>query len=194
MTCTANNICQCSSYQYHNFSALTCIDQQSYNGYCSVDFNCRVDKYLQCRNGLCQCVSPYSLWSNGYGTCIVPKTYNQYCFSSSDCDSTLNLKCHDGTENCVCPTNVNNNYCDCLRSVNNEYYWNGLNCIQAGGYGDSCTNDYNCQTLTYSLTCSTTTHTCGCSSNMVFNNIIGSCVSCATGIFLQHYLFLKRVL
>ncbi len=191
MTCTSNNICQCSAYKYHTLSTLTCTNQQVYNGYCSVDFNCRVDKYLQCQNGLCQCISAYPLWSNGYQTCIIPKTYNQYCYSGSDCNSSLNLVCHDGTQSCICPTNITNNYCDCPRSANNEYYWNGLNCVKAKAYGATCYNDYECQTMTFSLSCSTTLHTCVCSSNTVYAPSLSSCVTCLSGLYMRDLNKLK---
>ena len=191
MTCTSNIICQCSAYQYYTLNTLTCTNQQIYNGYCSVDFNCRVDKYLKCQNGLCQCISTYT-WSYGYQKCIIPATYNQYCYSSSDCNSALNLICHDGLQSCICPTNILNNYCDCPRSLNNEYYWNGLACVRAKVYGASCYNDFECQTLTLSLSCSTSTHTCICSTNTVYSSALVSCVTCLSGSYMIKLIkFLK---
>ena len=187
MTCTANNICQCGPFQYHNFPTLTCLPQESYLGSCSVDFNCRVDKYLQCVSGACQCISAYPVWSDGFDTCIVPRIYNQYCYVNSDCNAGLNLACQDGTYNCTCPLNLAFNYCDCKRALNNEYYWNGSSCILAGKYGDSCVADYQCKMLTESLSCDTCggTYKCVC-ANGIYDFTKKSCVPCATNWFAHN--------
>ena len=184
MTCTSNNICQCGNFQYHNLATLACLPQQNYSSSCSVDFNCRVDKYLQCVSGTCQCIPAYPFWSNGYASCIVPKIYNQYCYQNSDCNTGLNLVCHTSSAlNCTCPIKINNNYCDCPNRVaNSEYYWNGSSCQLAGVYGTHCTADYECQIITNSLVCDGSTSTCTC-YNSIWSSISGSCIPCAAGWF-----------
>ena len=130
MNCTSNNICQCDLYFYHDFSTLSCLPQQDYNGNCSVDFNCRVDKYLECRNGKCLCIPQYPYYSTGYQRCIYPKTYNELCYQYEDCNSAKNLICKVASSiylnnNCSCPLNVASGNCDCIRAYGSEYYWNG---------------------------------------------------------------------
>lgn len=179
MICTHYNICQCGAFEYHDLSTLQCLPQQSFNGNCSTDFNCRVDQYLRCTNAHCQCISAYPLWSNGYNKCIVPITYNQYCYGTSDCNSVLGLTCHDGTQNCVCPTNVSNNYCDCIRIQNNETYWNGEKCTLALSYNELCSNatsSYMCKTLTEGTTCSgPVSFKCKCVALQYYNFGIKQC-------------------
>ena len=147
MNCTSST-CQCSPFKYHDVSALVCLNQNSYNDTCTVKNNCRVEKNLECQNGLCKCISTYPIWSDGYDSCIVPKIYNKYCYSTNDCNTALNLICKDATQSCICPSNIGNNYCDCpARTLNNEYYWNNVSCTLAGNYGQSCSSDYQCQNL-----------------------------------------------
>ena len=58
-----NSTCLCNGTQYHSFSTLDCVPQKSINGTCSVDFNCRVDQYLECKSNKCKCIPKYPLWS-----------------------------------------------------------------------------------------------------------------------------------
>ena len=178
MTCTANNICQCGPFQYHNLATLTCLPQQSYLGSCSIDFNCRVDKYLQCVSGACQCISAYPVWSDALDACYAPKIYNQYCYGNTDCNYALNLVCQDGTYNCTCPINIANNYCDCIRVLNNEYYWNGSGCVTCKNFNQTCTNSssYMCKTLTQGTMClGPYPYKCRCQTLQYFNQISGKC-------------------
>lgn len=181
MTCTTNQMCQCGTYEYHYLSSLTCLPQQFFNGPCSVDFNCRGDKYLVCVNSACACISSYPVWSVGYYQCIVPKSYDQYCYANSDCNTALNLICHDGTQNCTCPTNVNNNYCDCLRLIGNETYWSGSSCVPALSYNQSCSStssSYMCKTLTEGTICSgSNPYKCSCPTLQYYNFTIKQCTS-----------------
>ena len=179
MSCTSNKICQCGSFQYHDYPILTCLDQNNHGGSCAVDYNCRVDKYLQCKNGSCLCIPAYPLWSDGYGQCIVPKSYNQYCYNLPDCNSALGLVCHDGTQNCTCPSTISNNYCDCPRIINNEYYWNGITCTRALGYNKTCSNtasSYMCKTLTEGTICSGPfPYICKCPTLQYYNIVTKKC-------------------
>ena len=173
MNCTEYNMCQCGPFEYHDFPTLTCLPQQSYLGNCSVDLNCRVDKYLECVNGLCVCIPQYPHWSNGYDKCIIPKIYNEFCYETLDCNSGLNLICHLTGQNCSCPTKVSNSYCDCIRELNNEYYWNGTSCVNCKGYNQTCTATYMCETMTEGTICSG--GKCKCPTLQYYNFIDGKC-------------------
>jgi hypothetical protein len=78
-------MCQCDAFEYHEFEKLKCEPQKIINGNCSVDFNCRVDKYLECNNGTCQCISAYPLWSGG---CIATTTTSTTWTTSTTTTST----------------------------------------------------------------------------------------------------------
>jgi hypothetical protein len=156
MNCTINGTCQCGYREYHNISSLTCIPQKTHLETCSVDYNCRVDKYLECLGGSCQCISSFPTWSDGYDKCIVPVSYSELCYVSTDCDTSKSLVCHDSTDNCTCPKNLSNYTCDCVRKVYNEYYWSGTSCTIARGYNQTCTNSsstYMCKTMTEGTVC-----------------------------------------
>jgi hypothetical protein len=168
MNCTNNGICQCGGNEYHNVSTLSCIAQKTYTESCAVDFNCRVDKYLECRDGSCQCISLFPFWSKRLDKCILPSTYSESCFDTTDCDTSKSLVCNDGSSNCKCPQNVLINACDCPRNIGNEYYWNGTNCVIAREYSQTCYNastNYMCKTLTEGTICSgLSLFTCKCST------------------------------
>jgi hypothetical protein len=149
-------------------------------GNCSVDFNCRVDKYLECNNGTCQCISEFPFWSDGYNQCIVPKSYTEFCYSQSDCNAALNLVCRDGTQNCSCPINIQStSLCDCVRRIDKEYYWNGTSCTLALDYNEECSNSstsYMCKKLTQGTICSGTTNfSCKCPPFQYYNNSNKKC-------------------
>jgi hypothetical protein len=173
-------MCQCGAFEYHDFATLTCLPQQIINGNCSFEFNCRVDKYLECENGTCQCISAFPLWSDGYDQCIVPKTYTEFCYNELDCNSALNLVCRDGIQNCSCPINIQlTSYCDCVRSINTEYYWNGSSCTPAIAYNQACSNSstsFMCKTLTEGTICSgNLTFICKCPVLQYYNNANKKC-------------------
>ena len=175
MTCTT--MCQCDTYQYHNISTLTCVPQKTFNKNCNVDFNCRVDKYLQCSNSTCQCIPEYPMWSYGYDKCIVPHTYSEPCYSTTDCQSSQNLVCNDGTYACTCPTKLKNGYCDCVRSVSNEYFWDGTTCQKAHSYNQPCTGSFMCMTMTEGTYCNSTYGICKCNSLYYYSYKTLSCQS-----------------
>ena len=179
MNCSSNGVCQCGDQQYHNKATLTCVNQVSYMGSCTVDFNCRVDFYLKCLNGHCQCTSSYPIWSFGYNTCIVPMTYTGTCFVDSDCDASLNLVCNaNGKSNCTCPKAPKASTCDCVRVFGNENYWDGSICKSVQDYNQFCINSstsYMCKTITEGTYCQGITNKCKCPTFYYYNNATSSC-------------------
>ncbi len=72
--------------------------------------------------------------------------------------------------------------CDCARSLNNEYYWNGNTCVVSLSPGDSCSNsstNYMCQTLTQGITCNNTNgiYKCECPYLKYYNNVTNVCTN-----------------
>ena len=93
MSCISK-ICHCGLFQYHDFSALSCTPQKTYMQPCSVDYNCRLDKYLQCSNGKCDCTPVYptyavGTWNSVSATCLNCPTgwllHGISCYKSVDC-------------------------------------------------------------------------------------------------------------
>jgi hypothetical protein len=181
MNCTNQSMCQCGDKEYHEFSSLTCNAQKNHSQSCSIDFNCRVDKYLECKSETCQCISSFPTWSDGYDKCIVPLSYTGYCYAVSDCDTSKSLSCngYNGNNNCTCPVNLSNSYCDCTRSIGNEYYWTGTSCTIARGYYQTCTNSlssYMCKTMTEGTICSgPSPYKCLCPSLQYYRNSTSKC-------------------
>lgn len=176
MTCTSLGICKCGAFEYHDYSTLTCKPQKSFNVSCSVEYNCRVDKYLNCSNGFCSCITQFPVWSYGYDKCIIPKNYTEKCFSTNDCNANKNLICNDATYNCTCPTNTAIGQCDCVREVGNENYWDGSSCTPAIAYSQSCTSSYMCKTMTEGTYCDGTGK-CKCKTNYYYSFTTFSCQS-----------------
>ena len=170
MICTTNLICQCSqTFYYFDYLTLSCLPQGTYLASCSIDYNCRVDRYLNCVFGTCQCISSFPVWSVGFNKCIVPASYSQSCFTTTDCDTSSLLVCNTGST-CDCPTNLPINTCDCpVRIYGKEYFWNGSTCAAAYEYNQICTSsstNYMCQTLTQGTICSG--NKCSCPSTQYF--------------------------
>ena len=180
MNCTNAGKCQCGAFQYHDYSTLTCKPQKSFNVSCSVDFNCRVDKYLGCYNGYCSCIPQIPTWSYGFDSCIISATYDKPCYSTTDCKNTSNLVCNDGTYTCVCPTRTKTGKCDCIRAVGNEYYWDWAdNCRVARSFNQTCFGtgfDYMCKTMTEGTYCASS-GLCSCQNKYYFNFISSTCQS-----------------
>lgn len=177
MICSSFGICQCTqNFTYFNLPTQTCIAQGTYLSSCSIEYNCRVDKYLSCISGFCQCISAYPVWSSGYNKCIIPHSYSENCTATSDCATTVSLVCSTGTS-CTCPLTLLSGKCDCpVRVSGNETYWNGAACTQALSNSQPCFNsstNYMCQTLTQGTTCSG--GFCSCSSLQFFNITSNKC-------------------
>ena len=183
MTCQSG-ICRCGSFQFHNISTLACTSQNSHNQPCIVDFNCRVDKGLECSNSTCQCINVTPTWisNTGWVKCIKLKNYTETCTSSIECDGSVGLVCNSGSNNnlCNCPSTSSVGMCDCVRRSSNETYWNGTKCIPAAAFGQSCiTNtNYTCQTTTEKTMCNSS-GICSCGTNGGIKTSTGQCVSCA---------------
>jgi len=62
---------------------------------------------------------------------------------------------------------------------NNENYWNGVSCQSTVLYGQSCTADYMCQTLTQGTICNATgsNYTCQCPYLQYFDYTINRCLN-----------------
>ena len=97
MNC-ASNACHCGSFQYHDTSLLSCIPQKIYKQSCSIDYNCRVDKYLQCLNGQCDCTPVYPTnsigqWNSTSSTCLnCPNGWllnGHSCYKGVDCPTAF---------------------------------------------------------------------------------------------------------
>jgi hypothetical protein len=158
MNCSISGICHCGDNEYHDLSNLVCLPQRTFGELCDVTLNCRVDKYLECQSGSCECMSSYPTWSTGYDKCIIPFTYYAgICYLTTDCDASKLLICNNGSNSCNCPNLPTSGKCDCLREYNNEYFWSGTSCVASLTYNKTCTNsstDYMCKTLTEGLECS----------------------------------------
>lgn len=112
MNCV-NGTCACSSFQYHNTTAVKCEDQKRINQSCTINHNCRVDKGLICANEMCQCNASNPYWSVTYDECL--HTYQQPCVYDQNCDANRFLFCPSNLSyQCNCPETTRVNYCDCL--------------------------------------------------------------------------------
>jgi hypothetical protein len=160
---------------------------------CSQSDACRSDLGLICKINICQCNSTTQVWNGG--TCINYFTYDTgTCASDSQCNNVLTgLICRTGGTSCNCPTLVATGKCDCVdRANNNEYYWNGTQCVIAGDHGDPCNNSNECQVLSKYLTCDIETRTCIC-VNGAYDVSAESCiyVPCSPGKCLSGWKFLR---
>ena len=172
MNCKADNTCICDSFNYHEFSTLTCIPQKTINETCNSDINCRTDNKLECLNGKCQCIPSYPNWSTRLGTCRQLGNYSESCFDSSDCDSAKLLICNTGfSDSCNCPLKlIGQSYCDCpRRTSNSEYYWNETDCVQAEDYFEDCLGDYMCRTISQGTFCDVDSEHCSCVESEYFD-------------------------
>ena len=84
--------------------------------------------------------------------------------------------CQQENITCNCPLSFNGSFCDCSRSLNKEFFWNGTNCKEAYDFNQTCTNSltsYMCQTLTQGTICRG--NTCQCSSMQYFDMASSKC-------------------
>ena len=72
------------------------------------------------------------LWANKthYNYILASRTYGESC-NILPCKTGLDLVCQTGNETCNCPLQSKKLMCDCERTKNNEYYWNGSSCTAA---------------------------------------------------------------
>ena len=89
------------NFYYFNQTSSSCLPQGSYLASCTIEYNCRVDKYLECSNGACQCITTYPVWPNGFGKCKIPASYSEECYASSDCLVGKYLGCSNGSCQCI---------------------------------------------------------------------------------------------
>jgi hypothetical protein len=172
MICT-HNTCECKPKEYHDFQTLSCLAQKSINEKCYLDKMCQSDKYLQCQNEKCECMSSKPTWSPNLDRCLGIGSYNDPCVTVNDCDGSKLLVCNSESVSCNCHRNVSENYCDCpKRSIGSEFYWDGKECIEASGFGESCNVlSYECKMLTEGTECINGINgfTCNCKSTQFFN-------------------------
>jgi hypothetical protein len=181
-TCSGTK-CSCSSSQYFNNLNNKCESVLSIDDTCTQLDACNSGKGLSCVSTICQCNST-QFWKSSSSGCINFYSYNQgTCSSDNQCNNAkTNLICRISGTSCQCPTTVSNGLCDCpTRVANKELYWNGSSCVEAGDYGDTCTDWYQCKVLTnsYSLSCNACSSKCSC-SDCFWNNITMNCDSCIT--------------
>ena len=174
-------ICKCSTSEYFNFANGKCETLLSVNAICNQIDACNSGLGLSCQNGVCLCNSTTQFWY--ISSCTNYFTYNsQTCSNSNQCAGILicNTNNWGSCNSCSCPSNVCSNKCDCpVPIIGSEYYWNGTYCENARNYGDSCTADYECQTLTQLTYCNTFTSKCDCATNSNWNSTI--CIGCPNG-------------
>jgi hypothetical protein len=182
-TTCISGICNCLSTQYFNKMNSKCESLLSINDTVTQSDACDSGKGLSCISSICQCNST-QFWRSNSSGCVNYYSYNEgICTSDDQCRANTNLICRKNGTSCNCPTTVNNGLCDCPTRVDNkELYWNGSSCVEAGEYGDTCSNWYECKVLTraYSLTCNACSSKCSC-SDCFWNNITMNCDSCITG-------------
>ena len=173
---TASYTCQCPNLKYFNVLNKKCENQIEMNDPCSQIDSCRSDLGLECINGKCNCGPLKPLW-DGF-ECVNTLTYNRGpCSSDNECNG--NLICQTNGASCNCPLSVTKSYCDCpIRSVGNEFYWNGFDCVPSNDFGESCTNkNYECKTLTQGTLCTGTpgTYKCSCPQFQYFDLLLNKC-------------------
>lgn len=96
------------------------------------------------KKGVCE---DNQIWLYSQKICIrKPKNslYSESCSTDSDCVANLNLICNNGISLCNCPLSLNIGKCDCPRTSNNEFYWNGTHCVQTKLFLDPCIDSYEC--------------------------------------------------
>ena len=95
------------------------------------------------------------------------------------CNDVLGLTCPISLGSCNCPTLSNKRFCDCVKTMNNENFWNGIRCQNALIVGQSCSSGYMCQTLTQGTICNGTSgvYTCQCPFLQYYDNVTNFCIN-----------------
>lgn len=113
---------------------------------------------------------------------VTKKSYAIACSNTSECNTAIGLVCPFTTDTCNCPNTSSTIFCDCPRTQNNEFYWNGVSCVSSKSFNQSCTDEitsYMCKTLTQGTVCNGTgaTFTCQCPYGQYFDTLSGKCTS-----------------
>ena len=160
MVCASSAVCKCvDDLKYHNLASFECLPKNTFKENCVNDLNCRDDLNLKCVKRECVCTASFPQWSDSRQSCIVPSTYDETC---GECDINTKLVCNAGK-------------CNCVREINNEYYWNGLDCVPAHGFGESCLESNMCRELTEQTICDQKELICKCKQLQYFDKVKNKC-------------------
>lgn len=177
MTCV-NKICQCNRFEY--FNEIKCINKTLVNSPCQTDNTCHVDLGLTCQNFLCQCDQNKQFWSSDLNMCVDLLKYGTTgCKSDQQCHTNLICNSYPILNKCSCPIKSSNGMCDCKRNNDGEFFWNGSDCVEAGGKMSKCKKDYECSS---SLVC--LDRISRCAANSFFSSFLRS--SNHANHFIQH--------
>lgn len=149
MFCSSFN-CTCGTLHFYNHQISNCEEQRLLAEECLSNHHCREDKLLLCEFGICKCPTGFS-WSMDTESCKLSYSFG-VCNQLSDCNSNEELICATNT-NCNCPSNSSIGHCDCIRLNGNEKFWNLSKCVDAFPINASCSEDYECRTLTQFAKC-----------------------------------------
>ena len=173
---TGSFICECAPLKY--FNRTFCVDQVLHNVNCPLGTECRNDLGLSCQSTVCKCNETNQYWST-YVTpnrCINYKNYTDACNSDLECHPANSLKCKSASDTvCNCPTASITGYCDCVREINNESYWDITKCVPALAKSATCAGasySYTCKRLSENTVCNSSTGSfkCECQVLKYFNS------------------------
>ena len=183
MTCRENYKCMCDDDEFFDDNYFQCITKYL-NGFdCDDDHQCAQSKGLTCQDNKCLCLFPRYTWSWTSKACKL--TYNSVgCINDNDCNEEEKLVCRTSGENCY--KNTTGYFCDCSRSINNEFYWDGSECLKAKSYKSYCKNDCQCQTLTQLTYCKN--NVCQCNDDLEGGFLNNQCRYCSTNEFYFNQL------
>jgi hypothetical protein len=177
----------CPNKFYYDSSIQDCLPQKFNSNSCLSTIECRNDLGLSCQNGTCLCENKTLIWSNILNKCVVPATYTEPCDKSVNCDTTKSLICNNGSTNCSCPNKLASGQCDCVRELNNEFFWNGITCVSVYGFNETCSNystSYMCKTLTEGTICNgPTPFKCECPLLQYYRALTSKCEDQLTNNF-----------
>lgn len=110
---------------------------------------------------------------------VPTNSYGVSCTSSFVCNTALNLTCPSSSNSCNCPKSTNTIFCDCTKVINNENFWNGVQCQSALSLYQSCSGNYMCKTLTQGIICNNSMgyFQCECPFLTYFDNTTNTCAN-----------------
>lgn len=143
-------LCRCPQHEFFNETSLKCEKQLMVDFDCYADDNCRGDLGLNCGiNGTCQCdFNLLSTWNASLEACVSFSVCNKPCNDDIPCTGSLICRPSTIRTSCNCPFNVPVGSCDCPRSIGNESYFDGADCLPAKTIGGTCgsaSKSYMCQ-------------------------------------------------